>query len=228
MKKLPYVLIAGAALMFWVSPALGVELQVYYEDGPQDPLYIPENVHEVGDGPNTPGPFPPGEIIISSWTETWETACTAWPYDDPNIVNVLVEITRVDIRVDPQDPNGPVPVWYVADPETTLSNYDGWIGNLGLLDAEEAFRIDHVGVNQPLVYESMGWNNLLEYGETWRFIIQDYQNACGGPPAPFDSIGIASLSCGWPPSTGSLLVPEPTTLGLLVMGGVALLRRRRE
>ena len=156
---------------------------------------------------------------MSSWQETTLTACTEFPYDDPLIPNVLVTITNVACC-------DSCPLWYVADPETTLSNYDGWISNAGLCDDEEAFQIDHVGVNQPLVYESMGWNNLFEPGEVWEFIIQDFQNGMGGPPTPFDSIGIASLSGGWPPSTGSIVTPEPGTMALLAIGSLALLRRR--
>ena len=60
-----------------------------------------------------------------------------------------------------------MPLWYVADPETTITNFDGLIGNVGLFDAEEAFRIDSVGINRPLVFESLVYNDLFEPGETW-------------------------------------------------------------
>ena len=92
-------------------------------------------------------------------------------------------------------------------------------------------RIDWVGVNTPLVYESMVVDNVFQAGETWEFIIQDYTNQLGGPPTPFDSVGIAGLSGGWPPSTGSIIgspVPVPAAFWLLGSGiiGIAGIRRK--
>ena len=217
MKQIMTLVMGGLVLMFLVSTTVASPVEVYSEDGPQDPLFLEGWVHECGDSPTF---GPDDEELESSWTYTTETACFEWPYDDPGITNVLVEITNLSCC-------DSLPLWYVADPETSLSNYDGWIGNAGLADAEEAFKIDHLGVNQPLVYESMAWDNLFEPGETWRVIIQDFVNTLGGPPAPFDSIGIASLSGGWPPSTGSIITPEPATLTLLALGGLLLVRRRR-
>ena len=216
MKQIMTLVMGGLVLMFLVSSAIAEPVEVYSENGPQDPLYLDGWVHECGDPPT----FGPGhEELVSSWTYTTETACSEWPYDDPGITNVLIEITN-------QTCCDSLPLWYVADPETSLSNYDGWIGNAGLADAEEAFKIDHIGVNQPLVFESMAWDNLFQPGETWRFIIQDFVNTLGGSPAPFDSIGIAGGSTGWSPSTGSI-IPEPATLTLLTLGGLLLVRRRR-
>ena len=87
-------------------------------------------------------------------------------------------------------------------------------------------------MNKPLVFESMNVDEVFEAGETWDFIIQDFVNDLGGPPAPFDSIGIASLSTGFPPSTGSIIaVPEPSSLALCtLLGGIGAFgvwRRRR-
>jgi hypothetical protein len=42
----------------------------------------------------------------------------------------------------------------------------------------------------------------------------------------FDSIGIASVSPGWPPSTGSIITPEPASALCLALGSLVLLRRR--
>lgn len=177
MKKLPAFLTAAVACVLWVSSAAAWPVEVYSVDGPQDPLFVEGLVHEIGDW------FPPGEEIMSTWWETTETACFDGS-DDPGIINVMVEIINIDVPGDPY-------LWYVADPETLITNFDGWIGNAGLGNAEEAFKIDSVGINQPLVFESMIPDDRFQLGETWQFIIQDFSNGLGGPPAPFDSLGIA-------------------------------------
>ena len=214
MKK---VTIVVALLAFAVSPAMAVPWDLYAIDGPQDPIGVHHFEgpveHEFGQG------FPPEELV-NVWVENFDypdTSCFDGS-DDPLIANILLGVTNLTNRT--------VPLWYVADPETTISNFDGWIGNVGLADEEEAFRIDSVGINRPLVFESLFADDLLQPGETWHFILQDYANAMGNGPAQMASQGVASLSGGDILSSGSL-VPEPATLGLLCLGGLALLRRKK-
>ena len=214
MKK---VLVFAALVAFVATPAMALEWDLYAIEGPQDPIGVgffdgPVD-HEFGDL------FPPGELVSSFVFDEFSTETSCFDgSDDPGIFNVIVEVTNLTNRT--------VPMWYVADPETTITNFDGFIGNVGLGDAEEAFRIDSVGINRPLIFESLIYDDLFQPGETWRFILQDFSNTLLGPAAPFDSFGVASLSTGYSPSTGSL-VPEPATMGLLVVGGLALLRRRK-
>ncbi len=109
---------------------------------------------------------------------------------------------------------------------TSFQNYDlKCIGNAGLDDAQLAFRIDAVGLNTPLVYESLSNDGVFENHETWTFVIQDFVGANGRPATPFRSLGIASLSTGgFDGSTGSIIaVPEPGTLALLVVGVINVL-----
>ncbi len=203
---LPIACLAGYAMALPVDP--------YYVDGPQDPLFLVQDFwHELGNG------FPPDELIDSISTFTDQTSCFDGS-DDPAIPNVLVVMTNLT----------PIYWWdvhYVADPETLITNFDGWIGNAGLGDAEEAFRIDYVGINIPLVFESMTPDNIFEPGETWQFILQDYFHPLGGPPHDFSSFGIAGLSAGWPPSTGSIIAREVPMPGSLLLLGVAGLAARR-
>ncbi len=211
-------------IAFTAPTAQAVPIDPYGINGPQDTLSITGGGwHELGDL------FPPDEEIISIWADTPYVPCAHTP-DDPQFPNIEIEMTNLS-GIDWYN------VHYVADPETLLTNDDGRIGNLGLLDDQLAFRIDNIGVNTPLVYESMVLDNIFQAGETWKFVIQDFSNSLGALPAPFASRGIASLSAGTADpnllSSGSIIgqVPEPTTLAiwsLLGACGAAAAARRRK
>jgi hypothetical protein len=172
-------------------------------------------VHELGDAPI----FPQNELISSFSIQTTLSACPGT--DNPAFPNTLVRM--VNLSGIPW-----IDVHYVADPGntaipgTTISNEDG------LVNAGQAFRIDTIGVNKPLINESINPNGIFEPGETWQFVIDDFTNAFGLPATPFNSIGVGSGSLG-PPSTGSIIasqVPEPGSTAFLGIGGAVLLVRR--
>jgi len=89
-------------------------------------------------------------------------------------------------------------VFYVADPDTTISNFDGFINDAF------AFRIDSVGANTPLIFESKTTDGVWEPGETWHFVVQDYVNGVL-PPEALGSIGVPS-GPGSDFSSGSIVV----------------------
>jgi hypothetical protein len=212
-------LICGMVVaIVFVSAATANPVNVYFVQGPQDPGGPFGQWDELGIG------FPPNELISTAYVGTTnQTSCPLGPGDNPNIPNVLVSMTNLTSRSFYEP-------WYVADPETSITNYDGWVGNAGLNDAQFAFMIDgSIGTNQPLVSGDVNGNFAFDPGETWTFILQDWSNSAGGNPQDFDSLGIASMSQGWPPSTGSIIaiVPEPATLSLLALGVLPIIRRKR-
>ncbi len=215
MKTLAIITATAVALVL-ASPASASPVKVYSVQGPQDVVFPLGWWEELGIG------FPANELISTANQGTTQvTSCHLGPGDSPGIPNAVISMTNLTKRSFYEP-------WYVADPETTITNYDGWIGNAALGDGQFAFMIDNMGVNQPLTGGDVNGNFAFDPGETWTFILQDYVNAAGGPPEALDSIGIASVSAGWPPSTGSIIaIPEPATLSLLGLGGVAVLIRRR-
>ena len=204
-------LIAGLILAVG-SAARAVPTPVVYEDGRQDPLKLLGPIYdELGNQP----PFPSNEWITSAYLDDVQYMPCPANYEPDDGPNVLVSITNMTNRQF-------FDLHYVADPETVLTNDDGWI------NGELAFRIDNVGVNQPLISESMTPNLVFEPGETWEFVIQNYLNACGLSPALFGSVGVPSG--GDLASSGSIIaIPAP---GAVLLGSIGVclvgwLRRRR-
>ena len=104
-----------------------------------------------------------------------------------------------------------------------ISNPDGLINGL------PAFKIDKVGVNQPLTVESGAPDGIFSPGERWIFIIQDYVNGLSLPPTAFSEIDIPSAVLVGKTSSGSIIalpIPEPGTAALVALGLAALSCRR--
>jgi len=179
----------------------------------QDVITVSGTVDELGNPPT----FAYDEAIFSSYTETSYAPCSVND-DDPDIFNYAVSITNMTDR-------SFTDLYYVADPETSLTNYDQ-----SRINGQLAFRIDNVGLNTPLIYESYAADLIFSPGETWTFVIEDYVNTFGLAPSLFGSLGVGSASSSDLVSSGSIItpVPEPATMillgsGLLGLGGI---RRR--
>ena len=132
--------------------AFAVPTPVVFADAPTcDPLFVPPNVHELGIAPAF-APFPT-ELIDAVATFTQEPACPL--SDDPGIPNAVIVMTNLT-GIAWRD------VWYVADPlvpgvgGTSISNVDGLVDMAPVFVAPgESFLIDAVGMNRPLIFESM-------------------------------------------------------------------------
>ena len=220
-RPVPIVPLTLAFLLLAAAPAGAVPTTVTHNNSAScDDLLIPFEVDEIGIAPAFD--LFPDERITASATATTLSACSLIP-DDPGTPNALVSIVNTTGRAFSA-------LWYVADTAgpgggTLISNQDGFaddaVAGSGF-GGGQAFRIDTVGANQPLVSESLNADGILEIGETWHFVIQDYLSFGGIGADAFSSVGLATASGSGGPSSGSLIgiavVPEPALAALLLAG----------
>ena len=200
-----------ALALFVAGPSLAIPVTVSHVNVSScDFLDVPASLDELG---LAPFGFPPDEEITAGSGPAGSVACPSSGGGVGDLVS-MTNVTSLDF----------VEVWYVSDPETTLSNIDGAI------NGEEAFRIDSVGLNTPLISESMTTDEIFEAGETWIFLIDDYFNTLGIPAFAFISPGAVGVGSVGPDSSGSIIaiIPEPSTAILLATGliGIAIAGRR--
>lgn len=207
-----------AAIMLGAGLASANPVDGEYSDGPLcDNHGFLRAIEELGTSP-----FPQDELIDATWQPTNLVACSMT--DDPSFPNALVTIVNLSGRYWDN-------LFYVADPETSFSNVDGLAMSYAAPGVvTEAFRIDWVGGNRPLVFESMAVDNVFEPGEMWQFIVQDYGNAFGLGPDAMSSLDFSGASAGDSFSAASIVqmvVPAPGSAALLALGGLLAVRRRR-
>lgn len=227
--KLYRTTLSVSVVFLLAAQAYAVPTQVVHIETPQcDVLSIPTDVHEIGDFTE----FPSNEALSSADIgSTFIGPCAAT--DDPTTPDAIVDIRNLSGIAWKE-------VWYVADQETNITNFDGEANDILSPSIHEAFRIDYLisdpgGSHHPLLSESMTADGIWEPGESWQFVLQDYTNTLGLPPSAITSIGVGTASgtpaTGIIDSSGSIIavaIPEPTTFALfsvsILAGG---LRSRR-
>lgn len=203
------------------SIASAVPVTGVYQDDPAHcdnfgPLTL---THELGEQTV----FPANESIVTSAAPSIDPRLFACEPDDgiANDWNVILTNTSGQAWQD---------VFFVVDGGVTVGNYDGAVSDVAMPGFNHAFRIDNVGSNIPLIFESVAANNILDVGETWEFLVTNYSVAAG---PLFESAGKFSESSHLsfdPFSNASILanpVPEPSSVAFLGLGATALFARRR-
>jgi len=214
--QLTFAVLASALC---AASANAIPTQVSAVDDPLccDILSVPINVHELGIG-IAAAPFPLNERISATSQPISIFACPSNANPGTNSAEVfMTNLTGLSWS----------DVWYVSDdPDTRITNWDGFV------NGSRAFKIDHVGINNPLLNESINVNGIFEPGEVWDFVIDGYQNNFFLPASALNSIGVGNLSLGDQISSGSIIaiqntVPEPATCLMLASGLAGIVMRRR-
>ena len=195
-QSIPVLFRLSFAGMLLIAANAGAEpfAIVGLDDPHCDVLGVPAFVEEIGVGGDAGGPFPMSDSLESLDLGVGLPVCAA--SNDPFIPDLVVAILNTSGRSFPE-------VWYVADSTTSLSNVDGLAGEGGGPATLSAFKIDTVGDNQPLTFESLTEDGIWESGEVWYFVIQDFENSSGAGPADFGSLGMSSAGSS---SSASILV----------------------
>lgn len=205
-------LISALALTLMASPVFAFFTPIQHQDlsdcdtlGP-----LPNIMDELGTSV-----FPANELISATATFTSIDAC---PLNSdaliPNVLLIITNLTNISFT----------DLHYVADPQTTFSNYDG------IINGQHAAKLDNVGLNRPLIAEVGGILPLVfEPGETWEIVLDDWLGPIGFTAADLSSIGVPSTFLP-SASSGSIVaipVPEPASVSLLALGAIVVGCRRR-
>ena len=197
-----FVSVSIAALVLMAAGSVhALPTQVVHVNTPDcDPLFIPTDVEEIGDFTV----FPADESLDAQ--DLGQSPIIPCPANNDTLIpDVVVDMRNLTGRKWSE-------VWYVANPDTSISNFDGIANDAAFPLGHFAFRIDRfasdpLGGHHPLIAESGTPDGIWEIGESWTFVLQDYGNALGLGPDKIDSLGIGDASplVGIIPSTLSPL-----------------------
>jgi hypothetical protein len=226
-KLIASTAIASLAALVAVPAARAVPVNgLYLEDARCDALPNQTLSHELGVSP----PFPANESIIQ-FTSTPAQTTVCVPND--GLAN--------DWIVSIQNTSGLAwrDRYFECKQGATAGNADGTVVDLvGAPNVPtDAFKIDGtvtLGLNNNLLTETINPNEIFEPGEIWRFNVSNFMAI--GPAGGFLSPNFATpgvFAGSWPVDSvgnnASILaipVPEPTTVGAMIVATAALLMRR--
>ncbi|MCA9229909.1 MAG: PEP-CTERM sorting domain-containing protein [Planctomycetales bacterium] len=138
-----------------------------------------------------------------------------------------------EVRMTNVSSNSFVDLFFVADDGNGVGNRDGLIEDVANAPGirNDAFRIDNIGLNQPLIGGDDG-DLVFEPGESWTFLVSNFTNVGSMPPSFLSPGGFAGSSTD-PLSNASIVanlakIPEPSTCLLAAFAlGMAAMRRRQ-
>jgi len=191
------ILILGSLGLSQQAFALPTMIGGTFNDPRCDTLSVPSDLHELGVG------FPIDELISVVDIGTGPPAC---PSAGPAF-SEIVAITNLSS-------NFWTDLWYVSETPVDINNFDGLVG------LEAGFKIDSVGLNTPLIFESLTSDGVFEPGETWHFVIDNYLdlNTFFVPVSAFDSPGLESPG----PSNGNIIAVLGAGPPVAIVGGTSI------
>ena len=193
----------------------------FVDDQRCDPVSNRSLTHELGNVTV----FPTNEAFLVSVQPTNQTICVP---NDGIANDWIVRIVNVS-GIAWQD------LFFVCDGGVTVGNADGVMFNpaIATTPPTDAFRIDGTvtvtGMNDNLIGESMTNNEIFQPGEIWQFMVSNFMSPGFAPPT-FNTIGFGFATPAPSTSHASILanpIPEPASLGLIGVVGIALGTRRR-
>lgn len=159
--------------------------------------------------------------------------------DDDALVGALVHIPTFQVG---NVPGGPYTLTPLGDPDVTITNEDGTVtyltGTLGVGDlgtigtvagGYTSFASDVTNIIITSEGETLGSAALALLGQIESLSLDFELSLQGGSGAGYYTFAemIDGDYTGSGGFSGAMSVPEPTTLGMLCLGGIGLLRKRR-
>lgn len=83
-------------------------------------------------------------------------------------------------------------------------------------------RIDTVGANTPLIFESLTPDGIFEAGESWDFAVEEYFHTTASTPSEFESPGAVGITSVGPPPSASIIAIELVSPSVPTVGPAGL------
>lgn len=197
MRRIASAAILGIVFSMMIRTAVAAPIEAtYLSGGACDvlPGFVPLT-HELGEF----GGFPIDELI-GSFVVAGPVVCIA---DDGDVLNDFeVHITNLS-------PNTWTDLFFVADEGNLVGNADGFVVSAAS-GFQHAFKIDSVGINPNLIFESIAADGLFVPGETWGFRVSNFVVTSG--PAGFPLFGSVGLGTSDGLSNASILANQVVPL----------------